>query len=222
MQHIIIGAGPAGVVAAETLRKTDPDVKICLIGDEAEPPYSRMAIPYHLSNNIEESGSYLRGSGKHYQDLGIELVQQRVDKIDTAGNQVVLADGSRRSYDRLLLATGSRPIRPPIPGIDLPQVSSCWTLADARAIIARAEAGAEVVLIGAGFIGCIVLEALVRRGVKLSVVETGNRMVPRMLNEKAGGLLKQWCIDKGVNVLTSSSVDSIGAADKNLVDVNLS
>jgi NADPH-dependent 2,4-dienoyl-CoA reductase/sulfur reductase-like enzyme len=56
MQHVIVGAGPAGVVAAETLRKLDPDAGITIIGDEPEPPYSRMAIPYYLIDNIEESG----------------------------------------------------------------------------------------------------------------------------------------------------------------------
>ena len=222
MQHIIIGAGPAGVVAAETLRKVDPDCAITIIGDEPEPPYSRMAIPYYLINNITESGSYLRDPNLHYSNQNIELVQQKVDKVDSSTRQVTLADGSSRSYDKLLIATGSRPISPPIPGLDLPQVSSCWTLADARAIIERAQPGANVVLIGAGFIGCIILEALVRRGVKLSVVEMGNRMVPRMLNEKAGGLLKQWCVDKGIDVHTSCSVDSISAADNDQVEVSLS
>ena len=62
MQHIIIGAGPAGVIAAETLRKADPDADITIIGDEPEPPYSRMAIPYYLIDNIDESGTYLRDS----------------------------------------------------------------------------------------------------------------------------------------------------------------
>ncbi len=222
MQHIIIGAGPAGVVAAETLRKADPDAAITIIGDEPEPPYSRMAIPYYLINNITESGSYLRDPNLHYSKLNIELVQQKVDKIDVSARQVTLADESSRSYDKLLIATGSRPISPPIPGLDLPQVSSCWTLADARAIIERAQPGVNVVLIGAGFIGCIILEALVRRGVKLAVVEMGNRMVPRMLDEKAGGLLKQWCVDKGIDVHTSCSVDSISAADNDQVDVSLS
>ncbi|MDH5355264.1 MAG: FAD-dependent oxidoreductase [Gammaproteobacteria bacterium] len=222
MQHIIIGAGPAGVVAAETLRKADPEANITIIGDEPEPPYSRMAIPYYLINNIDESGSYLRDPEAHYSNQNIELVQQRVNKVDAAAKQVTLADGSRRAYDKLLIATGSRPISPPIPGLDLPQVSSCWTLADARAIIQRAESGSNVVLIGAGFIGCIILEALVRRGVKLSVVEMGNRMVPRMLDENAGGLLKQWCIDKGIDVHTSCSVESISAADNDQVDVSLS
>ena len=65
MQHIIIGAGPAGVVAAETLRKADPDAGITIIGDEPEPPYSRMAIPYYLMENIGEAGTYLRDPDQH-------------------------------------------------------------------------------------------------------------------------------------------------------------
>jgi NAD(P)H-nitrite reductase large subunit len=222
MQHIIIGAGPAGVIAAETLRKCDPAASITIIGDEPESPYSRMAIPYYLSNNIEESGTYLRDPGEHYSKQNIELVQQKVDKVDTGANQIALADGSSRAYDKLLIATGSSPISPPIPGLDLPQVHSCWNLQDARAIIELAKEGANVVLIGAGFIGSIILEALVKRGVKLSVVETDNRMVPRMLNEKAGGLLKQWCVDKGIDVHTSCSVESLTAGDGDEVQVSLS
>lgn len=222
MQHIIIGAGPAGVVAAETLRKIDPDALVTIIGDEPEPPYSRMAIPYLLINHIEEQGSYLRDPVHHYQTQNIELVQQRVDGIDTAAKQVTLADGGKRRYDKLLIATGSRPISPPIPGLDLPQVHSCWTLEDARGIMSLAQPGANVVLIGAGFIGCIILEALVKRGVHLSVIETGNRMVPRMLNEKAGGLLERWCIDQGIDVHISCSVESVTASDGPEVQVSLS
>ncbi len=222
MQHIIIGAGPAGVVAAETLRKCDPNASITIFGDEPEPPYSRMAIPYYLINNIDEAGSYLRDPSEHYSKQNIELIQQRVDKVDSNAKKVTLADGSTRDYDKLLLATGSRPISPPIPGLDLPQVHSCWTLEDARHIIELAQPGANVVLIGAGFIGCIILEALVKRGINLSVVETGNRMVPRMLNEKAGGLLEKWCVNKGIDVHTSCSVESVTAANKDQVEVSLS
>jgi NAD(P)H-nitrite reductase large subunit len=77
---------------------------------------------------------------------------------------------------------------------------------DARAIVARAKAGSPVVLIGAGFIGCIILEALVEREVSLSVVEKGDRMVPRMMDNVAGGLLQRWCENKGVRILTNSGV----------------
>lgn len=222
MQHIIIGAGPAGVVAAETLRKCDPDADIAIIGDEPEPPYSRMAIPYYLIDNVKEPGTYLREPKKHFKDQNIEVVQQRVDKVDANKKAVTLADGKSRGYDKLLIATGSHPISPPIPGLDLPQVHSCWTLEDSRNIIRLAQPGSNVVLIGAGFIGCIILEALVKRGVNLTVVETGNRMVPRMLDDKAGGLLETWCKNQGIDVHTSCSVESIAAGDDDQVDVSLS
>ncbi len=222
MQHIIIGAGPAGVVAAETLRKTDSEAGITIIGDEPEPPYSRMAIPYFLSDNIAESGTYLRDPGQHFKARNIEVVQQRVDKIDIGNKQLTLADGSSRDYDKLLIATGSHPVSPPIPGLDLPQVHSCWTLEDGRNIIKLAQPGSNVVLIGAGFIGCIILEALVKRGVNLAVVEAGNRMVPRMLDENAGGLLESWCNNKGIDVHSSCTVDGIAVAGDDQVEVSLS
>ncbi len=221
MQHIIIGAGPAGVVAAETLRKTDPDADIAIIGDEPEPPYSRMAIPYLLIENIKEPGTYLRDPKKHFKDLNIEIVQQRVEKLDTKKKELTLADGKKRKYDKLLIATGSHPISPPIPGLDLPQVHSCWTLEDSRNIARLAKDGSSVVLIGAGFIGCIILEALVKRGVRLAVVETGNRMVPRMLDDKAGGLLEAWCKKEGIDVHTSCTVEGIEKSGKG-VKVKLS
>jgi NADPH-dependent 2,4-dienoyl-CoA reductase/sulfur reductase-like enzyme len=222
MQHIIIGAGPAGVIAAETLRKADPDADITIIGDEPEPPYSRMAIPYYLMENIGEAGTYLRDPDQHFKSQNIEVVQQRVNKIDAGAKQVSLADGSTRSYDKLLIATGSHPVSPPIPGLDLPQVHSCWTLEDARNIIKLAQPGSNVVLIGAGFIGCIILEALVKRGITLAVVEAGNRMVPRMLDENAGGLLETWCKKEGIDVHSSCTVDGIAAADDDQVEVSLS
>ncbi len=208
MRYIIIGAGPSGVVAAETLRKTNPGAEITLIGSEPEPPYSRMAIPYFLHNKVGEEGTYLR-SPNHYQEQNIAYISQYVSAIDTDVKKISLADDTELDYDRLLIATGSHPVSPPIEGIDLPRVVSCWTLEDARKIVSHAQAGSDVVLMGAGFIGCIILESLVLRGVNLTVVEMGDRMVPRMLNEKAGGLLKKWCVEKGVNVLTSTKITAI-------------
>jgi len=212
MKHIIIGAGPCGVVAAETLRKTCPSAEITIIGDEPVPPYSRMAIPYLLIENIGEEGTYLRPTN-HYEKQNISYLNHRVESIDTDEKTLTLDDGSSVIYDKLLIASGSHPISPPIEGIDLPNVHSCWTLDDARHIASLAKDSSEVVLMGAGFIGCIILEALVKRGVKLSVIEMGSRMVPRMLDEKAGSLLEKWCIEKGVNVLTSTKITAIKDVD---------
>lgn len=75
MKHLIIGNGPAGVIAAEALRRLDPTAEIVVVGDEAEPPYSRMAIPYLLMGNIAEQGTYLRKDAGHFQRLNIRLVQ---------------------------------------------------------------------------------------------------------------------------------------------------
>ena len=207
--HVILGAGPAGVIAAETIRKHAPSDSITLIGDEPEPSYSRMAIPYLLMGNIDEAGTYLRKSPTHFADLNIKVVQDRVRTVDAAGKTLTLKSGGSLGFDTLLIATGSHPVRPPIPGIESEGVHPCWTLADARAIAALAKPGARVLQLGAGFIGCIIMEALSARGVKLSVVEMGDRMVPRMMGPTAGGMIRDWCETKGVQVFTSTRVESI-------------
>jgi NAD(P)H-nitrite reductase large subunit len=210
-QHVILGAGPAGVIAAETLRKHAPHDSITIVGDEAEPPYSRMAIPYLLIGNVDERGTYLRKSDDHFRNLGIQIKRARAQSLDAQRRSVSLSNGETLTFDTLLIATGSSPVRPPIQGIDLPGVHACWTLEDARHIMQAAKPGARVLQMGAGFIGCIIMEALAARGVQLSVVEMGDRMVPRMMGPTAGGMIKQWCEKKGVKVYTGARVESISA-----------
>ena len=209
--HLILGAGPAGVIAAETIRKQAPNDAITLVGDEPEPPYSRMAIPYLLIGNVQESGTYLRKSPTHLQDLNIKTIKGRAAQVNAAAKSVTLESGETLSFDTLLVATGSTPVRPPIAGMDLPGVHSCWTLEDARAIMKLAQPGARVLQLGAGFIGCIIMEALAARGVQLSVVEMGDRMVPRMMGPTAGGMIRDWVQAKGVQVFTGTRVESITA-----------
>lgn len=207
--HVILGAGPAGVIAAETIRKQAPQDEITLIGDEPEPSYSRMAIPYLLMGNIDESGTYLRKSPSHFADLRINVLLDRVRSVQAVTKTIVLKSGGTVNFDTLLVATGSHPVSPPIPGIHAEGVHTCWTLEDARAIAALAQPGARVLQLGAGFIGCIIMEALAARGVKLSVVEMGDRMVPRMMGPVAGGMIRDWVESKGVEVFTSTKVESI-------------
>lgn len=213
MHHVVIGAGPAGVTACETLRQLDPQADLTLIGDEPEPPYARMAIPYFLTGRIGEAGTHLRKAPEHFERHGIQVRRTRVNAVDTRAGGLELRGGERLGYDRLLIATGSTPGIPPVPGIDSPGVHPCWTLADAREIVSRARPGAQVLLMGAGFIGCIILESLVRRGVGLTVVEPRDRMVARMMNQTAGGLIKRWCQQRGVKVLTSTGVTGLEAGD---------
>ncbi|MFN3629493.1 MAG: NAD(P)/FAD-dependent oxidoreductase [Casimicrobiaceae bacterium] len=209
--HFILGAGPAGVIAAETIRKHAVQDAITIVGDEPEPPYSRMAIPYLLAGNIGEAGTHLRHAPDHFAQQRIDIRRGRAVSIDVAKREVALEGGERLGFDRLLIATGSRPVKPPIPGIDRPGVHTCWTLDDARHIMRLATEGARVLQMGAGFIGCIIMEALATRGVKLTVVEMGDRMVPRMMGPTAGSMIKAWCESKGITVRTGTRVEAIDA-----------
>jgi NADPH-dependent 2,4-dienoyl-CoA reductase/sulfur reductase-like enzyme len=201
LHHVILGAGPAGVIAAETLRRQSPNDRITLVGDEPEPPYSRMAIPYLLIGNIGESGTYLRKGADHFQRLRIEQIQAHATAVHATERSVVLDNGQK-------------PVQLPIPGIDSAGVHTCWTLDDARAIQQLARPGARVLQMGAGFIGCIIMEALASRGVELTVVEMGDRMVPRMMGPVAGGMIRQWCEHKGVHVRTGAKVEAIVPGEK--------
>lgn len=222
MKHIILGNGPAGVVAAETLRRAAPSDDILLVGNEAEPPYSRMAIPYLLEGNIDEAGTYLRKSANHFDHLDIRQYRGRAVALNTVKQTVLFDDGHFEGYDRLLIATGSHPVRPPIPGIDLPEVQTCWTLEDARAIARLAKPGSRVLQLGAGFIGCIIMEALAKRGVQLTVVEVGDRLVPRMMTSEAGGMIKRWVEKQGVRVLTKAGVEFVSKGEGAPLTVALS
>jgi NAD(P)H-nitrite reductase large subunit len=145
-----------------------------------------MALPYYLVGDIDEEGTHLRHGPAHYERLGIELRHAQVKEVDTLNKNVNLNDGEAVFYDKLLVATGSHAARPPIPGIDLEGIENCWTLDDARRIAAKTKPGDRVVLMGAGFIGLIVLEALAKRDLKL-----------------------RWCEAKGVQVLTATQVTGI-------------
>lgn len=213
MDYVILGAGPAGVTAAETIRSLDKTGRITLIGGEPEPPYSRMAIPYLLHGAVGEHGTYLRQDDEHYKKLNITYITGKVGGIDTKAKKLFLSGAAPMAYDKLLIATGASPIIPRVPGANLPGVHSCWTLPDAREILRLADKGAPVVLVGAGFIGSIVLEALHQRGCDLTVVEVAPRMVARMMDETAGGMLGRWCVSKGVKVLTNTKVQTIAQAE---------
>jgi len=213
MHHLIIGAGPAAVTAAEHLRKLDPACRITLLAAEGVPPYSRMALPYFLVGDIEAEGCYLRKNADHYASLRIDVIHGRASGIDTDAKRVTLLGGDTLDYDRLLIATGSTATRPPIEGIDLDAVHNCWSLADAHRIIQGTSEGSRVVLMGAGFIGCIILEALAARQVELTVIEMEERMVSRMTNAPMGDMIKRWCEERGIRVMTDTRVTSLAESD---------
>ena len=181
-----------------------------MIGAEVEPPYSRMALPYYLSGMIKDTGTHLRKTKGHFDDLKIEHVHARVEKVDPANNQVSLDNGDVYEYEKLMIATGSRPASSPFPGAENEGVLNCWTLADGRKILDAIKPGSKVALLGAGFVASIIVEAMLKRKVDLTVMlgRTGF-MVSRMMDKTAGKMIQSWCESKGVKMILPSSIKSI-------------
>lgn len=220
-KYVVIGAGPAGVRAVEALRENDPAGSITLVSGEPGEPYARMAIPYILNGSIDEAGALQRKAPRHYETLGVNYLNRRAERVHAGaeGGRVDLDDGSTLDYDRLLVATGSSPSLPPIPGTDLPGVVTCWTLDDARAIADKLKPGARVVMIGAGFVAGVCMKALVGTGVKLSVIAgRAGQILRTMMTPTGSGMLQRWLEARGVEVITSGRTERIEAGPRLVMD----
>lgn len=205
MKHLVVGAGPAGLVAAETLRALEPDAQIALVCDER--PYARMVLPYYLAGRIPEEAVFT-GDDAWLAELGLEThLGRRVQSLDPAGHAVVLDDGARLDYDRLLLATGSRVAQPPIQGLDRDGVVPMWTLDHARDFLSGPHD--ETVIVGAGFIAFTILDGVVARSRKVTFLELEDQILPRMLDAKGAAALQAHLEAAGIDVRTGEHVERI-------------
>ena len=213
-KHVIIGGGPVATNAIETIRQYgDGEASITLISDE--PAHSRMALPYWLSGTVPREHTHTADDAE-FARLGVDAkIGQRATAIDTAGRTVTLSDGSSVEYDNLLIATGAAPLGLPVPGSDLPGVQPLWTLEHTASLLAATEGleSPRVTMIGAGFIGFIMLNAMHKRGWKLTVVEREAHVLPRMLDAESAGLVESWLGQKGVTVHAGVSVESIAQGE---------
>ncbi len=207
-RHIIVGGGTAGWNAITTLRELDKgDSEIILVADET--PYSRMVLPYYLARDIAESHVYI-ASPPRLAALKVDArLGARAESIDTSSDKLILEGGDEIEYDNLLIATGSSPVKAPVPGANGKNVHSFWTFPQARAVASGVKEGTRVAMIGAGFIAFTILNALVNQGVKLTVVELESRILPRMIDDAGAEIVQDWLSERGVEVRTSTQVASI-------------
>ncbi|MGN9805138.1 NAD(P)/FAD-dependent oxidoreductase [Micromonospora sp. L32] len=182
---VIVGAGLAGARAAQTLREEGFDGRIVLFGEETERPYERPALSKGLLLRTSERDSVFVHDAGWYADHDVDLrTDTRVTALDRRSRQVTVADGQRFPYDRLLLATGSRARTLPIPGAHLDGVLRLRTLADSDRISDALVDGANVVIVGAGWIGLEVAAAARTRGATVTVVETADLPLQRVLGDQ--------------------------------------
>jgi NADPH-dependent 2,4-dienoyl-CoA reductase/sulfur reductase-like enzyme/nitrite reductase/ring-hydroxylating ferredoxin subunit len=214
---VIIGGGAAGFCAAEKLRREQYQGSIVMLSDDDAPPVDRPNLSKdYLAGNAPEDWIPLRPPG-FYSDNGIELrLDANVTGIDARLREVALADGSKVPYDRLLLATGAEPVRLSIPGADLPHVHTLRSLADCRAIIARAKTARRAVVLGASFIGLEVAAALRAREIEVHVVAPEKRPMERILGPQIGDFVRALHEEHGVIFHLE---DTAGAIDRDRVSL---
>lgn len=207
---VIIGSGAAGAVAAETLRAEGYEGPVTMVGSDPDGPVDRPNLSKdYLAGQAPEEWVPLRPPD-FYERLGVELLTGRtVAAIEPVARAVVFADGERRPYGALLLATGGEPVRPPIPGAEGPRVHYLRTLADSRAIISAAAQG-PAVIVGAGFIGLEAAASLRARGVEVHVVAPEAQPLARVLGPELGGLVQRIHEEHGVRFHLGRSVREIG------------
>ena len=206
-EHVIIGGGPGGMNAIETIRSYDADASITLISDE--PAYSRMALPYYISGNIPVE-QVNTGDDEYFSRLGVKTrFGASVAEVNPYASMVTLSDGSMVPFDNLLIATGSSAQKLNIPGADGDGVHNLWTVADAEKTVSALGNDADVAFIGAGFIGFIILNAMHKRGARLKVIELEGQVLPRMLDAQGASLVNSWLESKGIETHTGVSVQAI-------------
>ena len=196
---VVIGGGAAGFAAAEMLRREGFAGDITMLSDDDAPPVDRPNLSKdYLAGTAPEDWVPLRGDD-FYSENSIDLRRRTVvSALDVNAREVVLGNGARVAYDRLLLATGAEPVRLPLPGMDLPHVRTLRTLADCRAIIARATTAKRVVVMGASFIGLEVAASLRARGIDVHVVAPEIRPMERVLGPQLGDFIRALHEERGV------------------------
>lgn len=203
---LIIGDGIAGNTAAFTIRELNKHVNITVLSAENTYLYSACAFPNYLAREIPRDKVFLTDYSD-YAKVRIDIILGcKVIRIDPACSEVVTETG-RRPFDKLIIATGSKPLIPKIQGLDKQGVFSLKTLSDADSI--SGFPGKKAVVIGAGAIGLEVALALKETGYQVSVIECLEWMLPRLFDEKPSQLLRKAVEGYGVKVFTKEMVKKI-------------
>jgi NADPH-dependent 2,4-dienoyl-CoA reductase/sulfur reductase-like enzyme/nitrite reductase/ring-hydroxylating ferredoxin subunit len=207
---VIVGGGAAGFAAAEQLRRDGYEGSLVMLSDDTDPPVDRPNLSKdYLAGVAQEEWVPLRAQD-WYRDNAIELrLNTKASNIDPRAREVELADGTRIPYEKLLLATGAEPIRLDIPGASLAHVHVLRTLKDCRAIIAAAQRGRRVVVIGASFIGLETAAALRTRNLDVHVVAPEKRPLEKVFGAELGDFVRSLHEEKGVVFHLENTVTAI-------------
>ena len=208
MEYVIIGDSTAGNAAAESIRKLDQAGSITILSDEAFPTYGRPLISYFLLGKTDAAHMNYRPADFYRKNNIRTMFSVRAEHIDTAKKQVLLQGGKKVKYDKLLVATGSRPFVPPMEGLDKNEYFTFMTYADALALEKQLAPEKKVLIVGAGLIGLKCLEGIADRVGKVTVVDMAPHILPSILDDYGASIIQKQLEKHGAEFYLSDSVAS--------------
>ena len=206
---VIVGAGIAGVSAAEAVRKSSSQAEITLLSKEPCLPYYRLNLTRYLAGEVSAEALPLHPE-RWYAERNIQLsLEAELRSADLAAKRLTLTDGTQLPYDRLVLSVGSHPFVPPFPGVNRENVTVLRTREHADHILELAQSEMCCVCIGGGLLGLETAGALARRGVDVTMLEGHGWLLPRQLNQTAGELLEQYVAEMGISLRKRARTEEI-------------
>ena len=211
MNYVILGNSAAAVGCIEGIRSVDPAGPITVISDEPYSVYSRPLISYLLEGRTTLEKMKYRPDD-FYEKNGVKTVLGvKAEKVDPGAKTVLLENGESVPYDRLLIATGSRPFVPPMEGLDrVEKKFSFMKLDDAKALEAALTKESRVLIVGAGLIGLKCAEGIRDRVQSIAVVDLADRILPSILDEKGSAMMQKFLEGQGLSFYLNDSVAQFG------------
>jgi 3-phenylpropionate/trans-cinnamate dioxygenase ferredoxin reductase subunit len=207
---VIVGAGPGGLATARSYRDHGGDGPVTLIGEEPMLPYERPPLTKEFMRGELEEAELLLEQRSWFERNDVQLVLgANVRAIDPRQKRVFVEGGDALEASSIVLATGSEPLRPSLPGFDHPSVLTMRMLSDSRAIAACADSAEVVIVIGTGFIGCEIAASLTARGAQVKLI--GQEALPQeaRLGADAGRRIAGWLRELGVELIAEAEVSAV-------------
>jgi len=209
MRVVIIGGGAAAVSAIEAFRKHDRTSAILLVSSEKHPPYSRVLLPYLVLGRTDIQGLFYR-STRFYDRFNVRtLLGRSVVGTDLSQKRLYLDTGETIPFDRLLIASGSSPVKPTVRGLDSEEIGHFWTMEDALRVGRCFKGNRRLMIMGGGFISLMLAWVAVQRNLEVTITEIMDHVMPQSLDRTGAEMVETAMRREGVRVLTGTAVQRV-------------